>query len=650
MVREKNADFESPEKTKRYRTRSGKTKPWNTPAKEIQDFEQVTEDHTDSSKTKVCNLKIRTTPDRVSLWIDASRVCFDRSLAEDTGYKFTWKKGNVNHPQLSVTDPAWSGENAKVVTIHYYHTGTILIHGKGTPWFAKDVFPQIKKEVDSIADVALGQDGGLENEGLEGGKVETKDDDTRTIESTSECGAQDGGLMHKELEADVDKTKDDDAKTMETTSECEASAMTAPDSDLEQTTNLEPVTVDLTKDLAVEKDILAENTTPKSLRSPSIRKVLGGLENIFLTPFTKVRESAGKNKMGSNPQLSNPRSRQALKMDLPKEPETSAKLPSTDYENMYITLVDDINELKTLVFSNKVTMDKQGKLIASLQANLQNRKVVIDKQSRQIENLGSELQRQREITKNLTDTLASQKADHDALQAQVLILTNRAQTSNTQTRPVDNKAQKDDSRMTNKAQPSDIQTTLVENKAQKDESRINRLYSEIVTGGRAQNPITDAAPNTKSSAPAPGPAPAQTDGNTTASTPTENDQGVTTQVRIFADSLWNNVDPEKIYKHKRASISKTTTLPRAAERIIASPDPNTELVIIHVASNDLDNTKNRPDSVATCVEQTHKVIESTRECFPNAKIGMSQVLPRGTNMNSKLNRNIASYNDAIESY
>eukprot|EP00058_Branchiostoma_floridae_P011403 XP_002596891.1 hypothetical protein BRAFLDRAFT_76400 [Branchiostoma floridae] len=561
MVREKNADFESPEKTKRYRTRSGKTKPWNTPAKEIQDFEQVTEDHTDSSKTKVCNLKIRTTPDRVSLWIDASRVYFDRSLAEDTGYKFTWKKGNVNHPQLSVTDPAWSGENAKVVTIHYYHTGTILIHGKGTPWFAKDVFPQIKKEVDSIADVALGQDGGLENEGLEGGKVETKDDDTRTIESTSECGAQDGGLMHKELEADVDKTKDDDAKTIETTSECEASAMTAPDSDLEQTTNLEPVTVDLTKDLAVEKDILAENTTPKSLRSPSIRKVLGGLENIFLTPFTKVRKSAGKNKMGSNPQLSNPRSRQALKMDLPKEPETSAKLPSTDYENMYTTLVDDINELKTLVFSNKVTMDKQGKLIASLQANLQNRKVVIDKQSRQIENLGSELQRQREITKNLTDTLASQKADHDALQAQVLILTNRAQTSNTPTRPVDNKAQKDDSRMTNKAQPSDIPTRPVENKAQKDESRINRLYSEIVTGGRAQNPITDAAPNTKSSAPAPAPAPApaQTDGNTTASTPTENDQGVTTQVRIFADSLWNDVDPEKMNPGRNgASVSYRT--------------------------------------------------------------------------------------------
>eukprot|EP00058_Branchiostoma_floridae_P022557 XP_002608047.1 hypothetical protein BRAFLDRAFT_74996 [Branchiostoma floridae] len=307
MVREKNADFESPEKTKRYRTRSGKTQLWNTPVKEIQEFEQVTEDHTDSSKTKVCNLKIRTFPDRVSLWIDASRVYFDRSLAEDTGYKFTWKKGNVTHPQLSVTDPAWSGENAKVVTIHYYHTGTILIHGKGTTWFAKDVFPQVKKEVDSIAHAALGQDGGLENVGLEGDNAETKDNSAKTIESSSKCGAQDGGRMHKKLEVDEAETKDDDTKTIESTSEYDASAMTAPDRDLEQTTNLEPVTVDLTKDLAVEfKDIQAENTTPKSLRSPTIRKVLGGLENILLTPFTKVRGSADKNKKESNPQLPNP--------------------------------------------------------------------------------------------------------------------------------------------------------------------------------------------------------------------------------------------------------------------------------------------------------------------------------------------------------
>eukprot|EP00058_Branchiostoma_floridae_P003763 XP_002589251.1 hypothetical protein BRAFLDRAFT_74591 [Branchiostoma floridae] len=60
MGKEKNAEkctgpMPEPEpKTKKYRTRSGnaKTKPWNTPTKSIQEFEQFTEDHTNTSKTK----------------------------------------------------------------------------------------------------------------------------------------------------------------------------------------------------------------------------------------------------------------------------------------------------------------------------------------------------------------------------------------------------------------------------------------------------------------------------------------------------------------------------------------------------------------------------------------------------------------------
>eukprot|EP00058_Branchiostoma_floridae_P003073 XP_002588561.1 hypothetical protein BRAFLDRAFT_79511 [Branchiostoma floridae] len=97
MGQEKNAEectepMPEPEpKTKKYRTRSGnaKTKPWNTPTKNSQEFEQFTDDHTDASKTKVCSLKLRTAPERIPMWIDANKAYFNESRESETGYKFT---------------------------------------------------------------------------------------------------------------------------------------------------------------------------------------------------------------------------------------------------------------------------------------------------------------------------------------------------------------------------------------------------------------------------------------------------------------------------------------------------------------------------------------------------------------------------------
>ncbi|KAI8490182.1 hypothetical protein Bbelb_319200 [Branchiostoma belcheri] len=295
---------------------------------------------------------------------------------------------------------------------------------------------------------------------------------------------------------------------------------------------------------------------------------------------------------------------------------------------------DMLNHISMQQRYNKTTMDKQGKQINDLQANLQNKRKVIDKQAQQvekqaqqIEDLNAELQRQREIAKNLEDALATQQTAQEALQAQVLILANQAQSSTIPTKPVQNKAKSDD-------------------------SRIHRLYSEIVAGAQdsvdsAISHDVQAEPTTQDTQTS-APTSTETDGNTSAPTPTQKDMNATAQVRIFADSLWNDVDPKKMYKHKSVNIIKTTTLPKAADKIETTQDTGTELVIIHVGSNDLDNTKARPDSKDICVEQTFKVIDSAKRSFPNARITMSQVLPRGMNMNSHLNRNIASYNDVIE--
>ncbi|KAI8506520.1 hypothetical protein Bbelb_159470 [Branchiostoma belcheri] len=431
-----------------------------------------------------------------------------------------------------------------------------------------------------------------------------------------------------------------------------AAAMTVTDNQEHNADPSQPTTPKFaTADPAKEKENKTDYTTPKSVTSPTIRKVLGGLENIILSPFTKGKDKEERQRSG--------RSRRALISE--NSPNEQSPDTAGNSEQIYTTLVDELNELKTLVFSNKVTIDKQGETIKNLQSNLQNRKKEIDKQAQHIEDLKTELQRHRDITNGLTETLTSQRADYEALQAQVVLLTGQAQ-------------------------PVAAPTKAKRSDSQGDKLRIDRLYSEIVTEVEnsrnpddrslinstpqtATNPVNKPPANTttKSSAnpatqtPTSPAAQAQTgpgaqsqagfatqpQGNR-APTPTEKTRGEATQVRVFADSLWNDVDPNKLYRHKSTNIVKSTTIPRATEKISTSPDTATELVIIHTGSNDMDNTKSRPDSVDICVEQTRKLIDAAKSSYPNAKIAMSQVLPRGTNMESRLNRNIASYNTIIE--
>ncbi|XP_035675450.1 uncharacterized protein LOC118415177 [Branchiostoma floridae] len=613
MGRETSGDSGTPESetTKRYRTRSGntKTKGWNTSAKNIPEFETIIEDHTDASKSKVCSLKFRTSKDRVPVWIDASKAVFSDSLGKQTGYKFTWKGS-----QLSVSKPTETGDNAKILTIHFYNTGTILIQGNGSNWYAREIFPQVKE---LVSNNQIG----------------------------ASCDAQDGGHDNEDLATERTETIDDNLETIGTSSQDDAPAITTSGTSTEPT-KTSSVTVDPTQ----EKENSSQNTIPKSpITSPTLRRVLGGLENIILTPLSKVRNS-GKNKEG-RPQHES-RSRRALPTDDVQDKSTSEKCNSV-HETLYTSLVDDLNNLKSLVFSNKVTMDNQQKCINDLTANVQNRKKEVEKQARQIQDLNTELERQREISKDLAKTISSQKADQEALQAQLTLLLNQPQ-------------------------PQSVSSTAsrVCSNSQQDDSRIQRLYAEVVSGLEHPNsspatqipkPSDSEAPTTTNTQPrAPTTAisqpPVTTDTQPPATPPTrervvpDKQTPVTpaaqtsgnVKVRVLADSLWNDVDPTIMFKDRTATITKSTTLRKASENALMLPDNNTELVIIHVGSNDMDNTKDRNDSVNICVEQTTKLIDRAKTSYPNAKIAMSQVLPRGSNTQSTLNKNIATYNNAIE--
>ncbi|CAH1248412.1 Hypp8127 [Branchiostoma lanceolatum] len=614
--------------TKKYRTRSVNTKPWNTPAKDIQEFEVLSEDYTDSERTKVCNLKCRTSSDRIPLWINATKTHFDEELGKQTGYTFTWKDKNS---QLSITDPTKSGDSSKILTIHFYKSGTILIHGKGSNWFAEAVFPKVKIAINSAT-------------------------------STSSCQSQDGGQIAEKLTVNEVGTIDNNLGTIETDTDADKSAMMASDIEPVQFTPAKSGATDET----LEKENRAEYTTPKSVTSPTIRKMLGGLENIILSPFNKMRESAGKTKSREDKsQQTNRSPRRALLND---NSSPQAKKPDANSEVLYTTLVDEFNELKTLVFNNKVAMDKQGKQVADLQANVQNKTKKIEKQAKQIEDLKNELQHQREFSKDLSDRLSSKcecvpRSDERRLQRLYSEI------------------------VSNHENPGNIGTQLSTAPGGTQTPAALDTGTQASTAPGTQAPQGPVAPETRAPA-APGiqalaapdtrvPAVPRTQDLTVLSTQVSADPSTQApaahrlqapaaprlqapaaprgpariekrQIRIFADSLWNDVDTNRMFNHKSSAIVKSSTLRKASENVNSSPDTTTELVIFHVASNDMDNTRLQTDSVNICVDDTHSLINNAKSSFPNATIAISQVLPRGRHMESTLNKNIASYNNTIE--
>ncbi|KAI8489610.1 hypothetical protein Bbelb_327770 [Branchiostoma belcheri] len=389
----------------------------------------------------------------------------------------------------------------------------------------------------------------------------------------------------------------------------------ASDTELDQTTPTKSGATDLTS----EKENRTEYTTPKSVTSPSIRKVFGGLENIILSPFTKMRESTGKSREEKSRQTN--RSRRDILADN-SLPEKSA---DSNSETLYTTLVDELNELKTLVFNNKVAMDKQGQQVADLQANLQNKTKKIEKQAKQIENLMTELQHQREFSKDLSDKLSSKctcacatRGDERRIQRLYSeIVSSAAQNDtyapNTQTSATSDKQGDAVSDMKTPEAPRDKQTpSASRSQAPAPTSTDTRI--QAVTG--IQDPATSAiqAPTDPGKQP-PAPTdpgkqpPAPTDPGKQppaasspdsraqavpcAQSPTHGTRGPTNpgaqatttpgtqasvtypaqkekkQIRIFADSLWNGVvvDTNIMFKNKSSSIVKSSTVRKASENV-----------------------------------------------------------------------------------
>ncbi|KAI8511841.1 hypothetical protein Bbelb_109410 [Branchiostoma belcheri] len=119
------------------------------------------------------------------------------------------------------------------------------------------------------------------------------------------------------------------------------------------------------------------------------------------------------------------------------------------------------------------------------------------------------------------------------------------------------------------------------------------------------------------------------------------------EVRVYTDSIWKAVDVTRMFPNRSTCKDNASTIDHATKKIAQLKDPKTAYAIFYVGSNDLSNSKHDPSSVTDCLEKTKELVAQAKTCFPNAQIILSQVLPRGDNLDSDLNKNIKDYNQSV---
>ncbi|CAH1232971.1 Hypp550 [Branchiostoma lanceolatum] len=128
-------------------------------------------------------------------------------------------------------------------------------------------------------------------------------------------------------------------------------------------------------------------------------------------------------------------------------------------------------------------------------------------------------------------------------------------------------------------------------------------------------------------------------------TPTEHERS--TEIRVYTDSIWKAVNVSRMFPNRSTHKDQSSTISIATKKLETANDPGTSYAILHVGSNDLDNSRHDDSSVQDCLQKTEELVSHAKTSFPNATVVLSQVLPRGHDPESTLNKNIKSYNQSV---
>ncbi|CAH1263273.1 Hypp2652 [Branchiostoma lanceolatum] len=601
------------------------TKAWNINIAKVPQDETLAFDYEDEEKSRLCGVKLRTS--QLDKWIQVHKDNFDENFEQHKGTSVTWKsdKGTLCLSVFSSTAPK-TGKS--LLSIHFYHRKNgVMVQGQRTKWWADILYPEIKNNLMML-------DKRTRSSAQHG--AQRVSDAVNRFQTT--CPEQ--PLSSTPCQTNVTETPIVPKSTIPRTLQGLEDAKEQMQQELENGAQIDDaITADPRDPPVIPPAAKVTSTTDKS-SSPQNEAGTSNLPQGYLDRMVSIEKSIKVSDCAFS--------------DLQKQyVDTIGKLNAfrddliMKEKEREKTHAKTMNTISTqLEAAQKALESHIRKATSKLQTDLTNSRKDLAQQKEKLIKEKDEATQEIMIERNLwRERHRDMSLKVDALSASNVELQDIIKKQDSEIQALVNRSKELEEKFAsghchvtnslhNKAPfPHDNDGSISHDNSHTTVNQQNN-NSTFVLG--VQTPVVNAKMSTSVNT-----------RKLSADNTILRSEDIEGGVRIFADSLFRDVDPNRAFKEERTNIHRSSTITAAIDNISNIKDSTTKTVILHVGSNDLDNSKAHPDSAQRTLRNTSKLLETTKKSFPNARVAVSQVLQRGSNHNSALNTNIKAYNQEV---
>ncbi|KAI8514665.1 hypothetical protein Bbelb_072560 [Branchiostoma belcheri] len=639
------------------RRKSPTTKFWNTNLGQLPSDESLSSDFEDQGKTRLCGVKLRS--NRLEKWIGAHKDTFGESFERTKKTVVTWKD-TPGTSCMAIQTASTTNKGKRLLSVHFYHKKQgLMVQGQYTKWWMDKLYPELVKNINSQVDM---QTRSTIKDGAQ--RVLDAIDSFPATELEPTTPMQDSHNPHNNGDETPTMVKPFIPRTLQGLETHEQMSSNfengaRPDEEIQpRGVAITPVSTPTTP---LEKDPAA---TPKSSRAipsavplgerlESIEKSVKTNETAFDDLQKQFVDTVGLHNALKDDLMSNFESKEREREEactqtmkrLTMQVEATQKSLEAHIKSAIRNLQNDLHNAQKDLASQRAELKKERQELSQ--------EALIDRQllRERIHDMSVKVDTMAASNAELQETIKIQDAEIQFLSDRYKDLETKLESCQCRTIAKDNTQPGINQKKPphNKATDCNTSSTAIHHNRGTVANQGNNAPSAGTThDNKSRAPINttrtvnDAkiAPsgivNQNSDLPSPVSGAKESPGN--------NDSF---EVRIFADSIFRDVDVQRAFRDKPTKMYRNSTVVSATASVKHMKDPSTKLVILHVGSNDLDNSRHRKDSVSETVKNTQKLMDATKVAFPNAQVAVSQVLQRGPNSNTTLNLNIKEYNQEI---
>jgi len=619
------------------------TKFWNVNLNQLPADESLAFDYEDQDKSRFCGVKLRSK--QLDKWITAHKDAFNETFERTKETTVTWKSTPGITCMTVQTTTATRKSGKGLLSVHFYHKKHgLMVQGQCTKWWMNILYPELLVNINAQVDMQT-------RSTIKDGVLRVRDAidnfPTVTLESTTPKQVFNSSVHEtptlpkcanprnlQDLQAPVSEVMEEEIQIVFDTSAKHSGNIEVPVS--RDAEDQGPGRIEKrAKQVSDTKNGEQSELTTKAVDMPNLARLtaveksqrisdaaFGDLQKQFVDMTHNL--NALRDEL-----LTKEREREESQTNMLKELSTKVEAAQKSLES-HIKKV--VNKLQTNICHVQKDLVSQREELAK-EKNATVQEMTIER------NIWMERNRGLSIK---VDALSASNAE---LQQAITIQDSELQYLFDRLKQIEEnrtcrgctKPTHTDMQNLNNVHDNDIPGDKQDNNAATNQTIVKQIANMLPSAH-------DNATIATQSREVPSPATSVKESATNTSTGSQHQRY---EVRIFADSIFRDVDVKRAFNGKSTRLVRTSTVTAAIDCIKQINDSTTQQVILHIGSNDLDNSKQRNDSVSTTLNNTRRLLEVTKASFPKAQVAVSQVLQRGLNDNSTLNINIKNYNQEV---